>query len=489
MANPGGRPNSGAGAMTDDPPLRAKIPFWHSLSARVLLLTIAFVMLAEVLIYVPSIANFRNGWLRDRLASAQTAALVLEAAPDEALPESLVDMLLKDVGAKSIALKIKGARRLLASEETAPPVEQQYDLRDAGAITSVMESFDTLLFGGSRLIGVTGAAPMGGDFVEIVLDESPLRAAMLRFSVNILLLSLIISAFTAGLVMLALNWLVLRPVTQLTSRIMDFAANPEDATRIIKPQGRSDEIGYAERELAVMQATLNQNLKQKQNLAALGLAVSKINHDLRNMLASAQLVSDRISALPEPAVQRFAPKLISTLGRAIAFCESTLAYGKAQEPPPAPKPLMVRELIDEVFDLFSTAEAVSMVNTCDAALVATVDHDYLFRILLNLCRNSAEALVQLGARGPARDKIEIAAKRVNGQLVLTVSDTGPGIPQALRARLFEAFHGSGRPGGTGLGLAIAADLARGHGGSIKLADSQGGAVFEVTIPDGLKRAA
>ena len=464
-----------------------EIPFWRSLSARLLLLTIAFVMLAEVLIYVPSIANFRNSWLRDRLAAAQTAALVLEAAPDEALPESLVDMLLKDIGAKAIALKIKGARRLLAAEETAPPVAQQYDLREESALTSILASFETLAMGGSRLIGVTGQAPMGGEFVEIVIDEKPLRQAMLRFSGNILLLSLAISGLTAGLVMLALNWLVLRPVKQLTSSIMNFAANPEDATRIIRPGGRGDELGLAERELASMQAALNQSLQQKQHLASLGLAVSKINHDLRNMLASAQLASDRISAVPDPSVQRFAPKLIATLGRAISFCESTLAYGKAQEPPPRPKPLMVKELIDEVFDFSPGEDGILRVNSCPPPLVATLDHDYLFRILMNLCRNAAEALAARDSNQAGPGRVEIVARRAGGDLVFLVSDNGPGIPENLRSSLFEAFKGSGRKGGTGLGLAIAADLARGHGGSIKLLESKFGAVFEVSIPDGLKK--
>ena len=458
-----------------------RIPFWRGLSARVLLLTLAFVMLAEVLIYVPSVANFRDNWLRDRLAAAQTAALVLEAAPEEALPENLVDMLLKDVGAKSIAMKFKGARRLLALEESAPPVEHQYDLRTASALASISASFETLLFGGARMVSVTGDAPMGGDFVEIVLDEKPLRIAMLKFSGNILLLSLVISAMTGALMMFALNWLVLSPVRRLTSNIVTFAAKPEDATRVIKPSDRSDEVGLAERELARMQRSLTQHLQQKEHLASLGLAVSKINHDLRNMLTSAQLISDRISALPEPSVQRFAPKLIATLDRAIAFCESTLAYGKAQEPPPDPKPLMVAEVFDEVEDFLSPGEDVKIAIRAERTLVATVDHDYLFRILVNLCRNSLQAFGRREAPA-ALNIIELNARKENNELIVMVSDNGPGIPAKAREHLFEAFQGSGQPGGTGLGLAISADLARGHGGAIRLVDTPRGASFEITLP-------
>ncbi len=100
---------------------------------------------------------------------------------------------------------------------------------------------------------------------------------------------------------------------------------------MIAASARQDEIGIAERELAAMQRELASMLHQKSHLAALGLAVSKINHDLRNLLASAQLFSDRLSSLADPHVQRFAPKLMRALERAIAFCQSTLSYGRAQE--------------------------------------------------------------------------------------------------------------------------------------------------------------
>ncbi|MGL5139600.1 MAG: sensor histidine kinase, partial [Beijerinckiaceae bacterium] len=252
------------------------------LSSRLLALTIVFVLLAEVLIFVPSIANFRRNWLSDRLAAARIAALVLEAAPEEALPETLVKDLLMSVGAESIALRIKGTRRLLAVNEAPPMVSSMTDLRRMDPAGSVMESFATLFSNGERAIGVIGPAAMDGDFVEIVLREKPLRDAMLAFTRNILALSLFISALTAALVFLTLRRLIVRPVQELTASIMRFADKPEDETRMIRPSGRSDEIGAAEAAVAGMQRTITKQLKQKERLAALGLAVSKINHDLRN---------------------------------------------------------------------------------------------------------------------------------------------------------------------------------------------------------------
>src|SRR5262249_26060636 len=140
-----------------------------------------------------------------------------------------------------------------------------------------------------------GPAPRGGEFVEIVIDESPLREAMLRFSVNILLLSLMISIITAALVYLSLHLLLVRPMRRITANMMAFRSDPENPARVIVASSRQDEVGIAERELAMMQRDLASMLQQKSRLAALGLAVSKINHDLRNLLASAQLFSEGLS--------------------------------------------------------------------------------------------------------------------------------------------------------------------------------------------------
>ena len=277
------------------------------LAARVLALIIVFVMLAEVAIYVPSIANFRNNWLRDRLAAARIAALVLEAAPQDMAPEDLKQELLKSVGAKMIVLKMHDTRRLLAVSDMPPQIDETYDLRAPSTAEGNTAAFRTLAAPPGRNLNAVGNAPMGADFVEITIDETPLRAAMLNYSVNILALSLFISAIVAGLAALALHWMVLRPVRRLTSNLMSFGENPEDVTRIIQPSGARHEIGRAEEALAGMQSALSRELTQKKHLAALGLAVAKINHDLRNMLASAQLFSDRLSAIADPVAQRLAP--------------------------------------------------------------------------------------------------------------------------------------------------------------------------------------
>src|ERR687885_430605 len=98
------------------------------LSGKLLVLTILFVMLAEVLIYVPSVATFRLNWLNDRLSAAYTAALVLDAAPTGMVPESLSKQILDSIGARAVAMKMGTQRRLLAASDMPPAIDQDIDM-------------------------------------------------------------------------------------------------------------------------------------------------------------------------------------------------------------------------------------------------------------------------------------------------------------------------------------------------------------------------
>ena len=465
------------------PPAQARPRF--GLSGKLLLLTVAFVMVAEVLIYVPSVANFRLNWLNDRLAAAHTAALVLDAAPSGMVPESLARQILDSIGARAVAMKMGTQRRLLAVSDMPPRIDHDIDMRSTTWYVAIAQAFQVLFDSGKEVIRVVGPAPMDGEFLEIILDEAPLRNAMLRFSSNILLLSLLISGITATLVFFSLHHLLVRPMRRITENMVDFRAAPENPSRIIAVSRRTDEVGLAERELAAMQRDLASMLHQKSRLAALGLAVSKINHDLRNMLASAQLFSDQLSTLQDPKVQRFAPKLMRALERAIGFCQSTLSYGGAQEAPPDRKQIPLEPLIEEVHETLGLGLDVPIrwIVAVERGLTVDADHDQLFRILVNVARNAMQAMETRDARDPVRDQIRVTGRREGSVVVIEISDTGPGVPEKVRARLFEAFHTSTRAGGAGLGLAIAAELVRAHGGEIRLADGTLGATFHITIPD------
>jgi len=454
------------------------------LSAKLLIATVLCVMLAEVCFYVPSVANFRLNWINNKLSAAYTAALVFEVAPE--VPESLSKQILDSIGARTLALKMGQQRRLLATNEQPSEVLQDVDVRSMMAFHDIREAFDTLFVAkDGDLLRAVGPAPMGAEFVEIVLEEGPLREDMWFYSRNVLLISIAVSTITAALVYFSLHFLFVRPLYRITANMMAFRADPENPATILSPGARPDEIGFVERELAEMQRDLAAMLQHKTRLAALGLAVSKINHDLRNLLASAQLFSDRLARLPDPQVQRFAPKLVRALERAIDFCQSTLSYGRAQEPPPERKPVVLTELVEEVRDTLGLQPDASIgwITAIERGLVVEADRDQLLRVLVNLARNAIQALESRAPNDATRDQIRITGRREGAVVIIEVADTGPGFPAGARAHLFEAFQSSTRTGGSGLGLAIAAELVRAHGGEINLVEGTIGATFRMRIPD------
>jgi signal transduction histidine kinase len=454
------------------------------LAVRLLVLVLGFVMLAEVAIYVPAIVNFRNAWLRDRLAAAYTAALAFEAAPGP-VPDSLAGDVLDSVGARTIVLQLPDSRRLIAAANVPTRVDDTYDLRNWTPLEGFVGAFNTMLGAPDRILRAIGEAPMGGEYVEITMDEGPLRAAMLAFSVRVLLASLLVSLLVAAVVGSALHLMVLAPVRRLTSSLIAFGANPEDPSRIIRPSGASHEIGAAERALAVMQHELLHELQQKKRLAALGLAVAKINHDLRNMLAPAQLLSDRLAGVSDPLARRIAPKLVATIDRAISFCQSTLAYGRAAERPPKPKRVDLRSIVADAADTVSPAGvgAIPIRNEVPRGLEAQVDPEQFFRVFLNLLRNSVEALESAGPQPGREAFVKVRARAKSGSVIIEVVDNGPGLPDRAKEHLFEAFQGSTRAGGSGLGLAIAAELVRAQGGTIRLEEPpEAGACFVIEAP-------
>jgi signal transduction histidine kinase len=456
--------------------------FRFGLSARLLWLTIAFIMLAEILIFVPSVANFRKNWLMERLTAAQIASLAAQAAANNAVPEALSKQLLEKAMVHSLAVR-RGPVRILVLQTAVPGmVSEHFNLEEANWMSLIGDALYAFVAPAGRLIHVIGHPDLSDDTIEIVMTETPLQVAIYKYALNILILSVIISLFTASLVYLALNWFLVRPVTRLTWNIVRFRENPEDASRVIRPSGRSDEIGVAQEELAAMQNELISMLRQKSRLAALGLAVSKVNHDLRNMLSSSQLISDRLSTSADPTVQKFVPKLISSLDRAIALCTETLRYGRADEAAPQRHRFLLKPLIDEVGDGFGLPGQTRIRWIVDAVDELEIDADrgQLYRILTNLVRNAIQVLE--APTEPLRPEIKVIARKENDHILISVCDNGPGVPAKARANLFQAFQGAVRVGGTGLGLAISAELARAHGGELSLDEAASGAIFRLRLP-------
>jgi len=460
------------------------VPLSRGLSTKLLLLTIAFVLFAEIVIFVPSIANFRLRWLEERLmAAAAVSSLLVEVDPKN-LTRVAQDNILMSIGAKAIAVRDGDISRLLTIAEMPAEVDEHVDVANSGMLEATSSALDTLIFGGNRILRVYGDASESGKEFEVIMPDYRLRNAMLKYSLNVAIISLLLSLFTAALVYAAIDRIMIRPIRAMTQSMLSFSQAPDEPGRLIQAGYRTDEIGVAQRELAEMQGRLQKMLGEQKHLADLGLAVSKINHDMRNTLASAQLLSDRLSQVKDPAVQAFAPKLLRAIDRAASYTKGVLAYGRTQEAPPSRRKLRLRQLVDEVFELLGVDPSdVEFVNAVEHAFEIDADAEQLYRVLTNLSRNAVEAMRSERESTMVR-RLTISAEREGSVSRVLVEDTGPGLPAKARENLFTAFKGSARSGGTGLGLAIAQELVRAHSGTLELVESAGGrTVFAVTIPD------
>jgi signal transduction histidine kinase len=450
----------------------------RSLSARLLVLTIAFVLLGEILIYVPSIARFRKVYLDERIAAAHLATLSLEAAGPSGIESVLENELLSHAGVRSVTLREPAPQLMLGK---LPPVEKVFDLRTGSPFALIGEAFATLRHGGDRTIRVIGPSPQRpAVLVDISLSERGLWNAMVNYSWRILTLSIVISLITAVLVYAALQLTIVRPLRRITASVMAFRARPEDPSAALEPSTRRDEIGLVQTELARMQEALRTALAQKTRLAALGAAVSKINHVLRNLLANAMLLSDRLEQSQDPEVRHVAPRLVESMDRAARLCAETLYFARAEVVRPNKTRFALAPLLDEVGEsLLGPGQAgIRWRNEVRAEVMLYADRDQLFRVLVNLGRNAVQAL------GEGGGLISIGAWQAGDHTVVELADTGKGIADAAQNHLFEAFSGSTRPGGTGLGLPIAREIMRAHGGDIALAQTgPEGTVFRLTVPN------
>jgi signal transduction histidine kinase len=448
----------------------------RSLSARLLVLTVFFVMVSEVLIFVPSVARFRMTYFDNHLAAGHLATLALAASPTGKIDEALTNRLLGDVGAHAVILHRGDGMVFMLDSPVAPQPDVTFDLTKGNIPIWIQRSLETLSRSDNRVMRVVGPAPTEpGATVELLLDEAPLRREMWAFGRRILQLSIVISLTSAALVYLSLQWLLVRPMRRITASMTLFREDPEDASRRIVPSGRRDEIGSAERELAMLQETVRQALGQRARLAALGTAVTKINHDLRAILATARLVSDGLATSAAPEVRRVAPRLFEAIDRAVALCTRTLDFSREGAPPFAPTRFALLPLIGEIGPALATGrDDVAVVSEVSADLMVLADRDQLYRVLLNLSQNAVEA----GAK-----QLRFTAAAADGMLVVDVADDGHGLPPRAVENLFRPFFGSARPGGSGLGLAIARELMRAQGGDLVLGETTGsGTVFRLTLP-------
>lgn len=455
----------------------------NSLSGRLVILTTIFVMLAEILIFVPSIARFREDFMLARLERAQIASLALLA--DDMLDPALEAELLRNAEVFNVVLRRDEVRQLMLASELPSPIMGTFDLRDDTAFSLIRDAGRRLMTPENEVIRVIGAPVRdAGLLIEITMETQEMRRAMIDYGFRILVLSAVISVITAFLLFVAMRALLLKPINRVVGHMQRYAEAPEDARRIIEPTAGVTELRDAEVALRMLQTDLTQSLRQKERLAQLGTAVSKVSHDLRNILTSAQLFTDRIEMSEDPIVSRMAPKLVGSITRAVHLCESTLAFGKAEEPSPTLTLLRLHDLVEEVIEseaLAAGKHPLQFANEVPVDMQMRADPEQLFRVISNLIRNARQAITSQGDKGA----ITVSGSEDAASWSVMISDTGPGLPSKAQTHLFTPFQGGATKGGSGLGLTIAADLMRGHGGDLKLVKTDSdGTTFCIRLPKG-----
>jgi len=465
-------------------PLRRRF-FWPGgLSARLLVLTTLFVAFGGLLALPPALAAFEQQWLLERVRAAETVSRFSDIAP-EGVSAGQREQLLKGAGVEWVAVQTKelGLSLVLQGRRT-PQTPYFVDLRDQAPGSWLAAPFQTLFGPEGRSVRVR-AEPrfIQAQFIEVVAPDAELRRELSNYLWRLIVIVVLVAGLAGVLVYLSLNFFLVRPMQRITHAMERFRADPDDPYARVDLSGRRDELGRAEVELDRMQADLRTALNSRARLAALGEAVAKINHDLRNMLTSAQIASERLAALGDPKVSQALPRLERALDRAVKLATDVLTYGKTEEAAPDARPVPLALAVEMAAEEARLSDdGVRLVSQFDPAAQVVADPDQLHRILANLMRNAREAIEQQAGR-TAPGEVAVTVEQLDGVSVLRLADNGPGVPERARERLFQPFAGSTRPGGAGLGLAIARELAQGHGGDLSLAETgPQGSTFELRLP-------
>jgi signal transduction histidine kinase len=463
----------------------------HSLSRRVLILTLVFAALTGIVIYVPTLTQIHDHWFDTRLTAGKIAVLALKTRGSEAVEANIEAALLSQADILTLAVIRDDARYLILSVSNPPSPARFYDRRNLGSGRSVLHTLRTLLGGRSQMARAIAELGEADELVEIVVDLDPLYEHLIHQSFRFLYFFAVVFLLAIAVLYASLHLLLVKPIRRITNSIAQFHRAPERPESIISASPRSDEIGIAERELAAMQSDVHAALRQRGRLAALGSAVARINHDLRNVLATGQLVAERLKENDDPKIRSAAGRLLGIFARSISLCANTLKFSRQESNAPRKVFIPLARMVDEVSEDLPLAgpPAVEFVNKIDRSLYIEADREYLMRILFNLMLNAVQAMQQTDAGGALEIEAAVTGDGEKRRCTIRIDDHGPGLPARVRENLFEPFTGFGRAQGSGLGLAIAQELARAHGGEITLDYSGvGGSSFLVTLPCSLVKA-
>lgn len=441
--------------------------FGDSLSGRVLWLTVLVILTIELTVLLPGLGRLRNDWMWERIHHAELV-IFSAAATGEPVSPQLQDQMLAYSGVYQINYQAPGQQPLVLQRASVParpanfvPIaDQSIGYGTWRAVLRIAAQGDQA----EQVVDIRAPSDMvPGATIEVLADATPLTQELRTDVAHVLTLTVIVALVTGLLVFAVLDRLLVRPMRVITTSIINFREDPEqdEASDLAWLAARpEDDISTAARELKIMQDEMRAALWRNARLAAVGTSVAKISHDLRNILSTALLVADRLQSVNDPTVQRATRTLIPAVERAAQLVTRTVDFAREGPPPITRTAVGLAEVTEEAISVVRPLDPdVRFVNEVPEDLVLPLDRAQIYRVLVNLMKNAAEA----GAK-----TLRLYTERDGALTQLRVSDDGPGLPLRVQDNLFKPFTSSGRYGGTGLGLAIARDLIRAHGGDLVL---------------------
>lgn len=457
------------------------------LSGKLLLMTIGFVMLAELVIFIPSATTFRQDWLNDRAQQAGLLAQALTGVPDYEASEILTKQFMQDTDVIMMSAKRDGMSEFMLGQPPASDTIEMIDLREKRRLPLFRDAFKAFFGGAEGSLRVLATSPVEGqDALELIVPKDKLQWAMRDYAKRIAVLSLAIAVITGLMIYLAMLFMIIRPIEILVTGLADFRQDPEKRRSNLPPSSRKDEIGQLQREFFDMKQGVRASFRQRERLATLGMAVAKINHDLRNVLASASLISDRLASDSDERIAKMGNRLTRSVDRGIKLTSEVLNFSLSGQEEANLDVVRISLLVgeaagDTLGGFGSGARRISFTNKIPSELIVTADKDHTYRIFHNLFRNAAQAMAKI-AEDEALRNLTVEAIPSGDHISILVKDTGPGLPDKAKDNLFKAFASASGRGSTGLGLTISQDLAREQGGDIVLeSTSANGTVFAVSL--------
>jgi len=457
------------------------------LSGKLLLMTIGFVMLAELVIFIPSAATFRQDWLTDRAQQAGLLAQALTGVPDYEASEILTAQFMQDTDVIMMSAKRDGMSEFMLGQPPEIGGVDLIDLREKSRFPLFRDAFRSFFGTAEGSLRVISDSPViGQDALELIVPKAKLQWAMRDYAKRIAVLSLAIAVITGLLIYLAMLFMIIRPIERLASGLADFREDPETRRSNLPPSSRKDEIGQLQREFYDMKQGVRASFKQRERLATLGMAVAKINHDLRNVLASASLISDRLTTEQDDRISKMGARLTRAIDRGIKLTSEVLNFSLSGQDEAELEVVRISLLVGEVAGdtiggFGSGPRRITFTNKIPSEMIVTADKDHTYRIFHNLFRNAAQAMAKMREDEAVRN-LTVEAIPMGDHVSVLVKDTGPGLPDKAKDNLFKAFASASGQGSTGLGLTISQDLAREQGGDIVLeSTSAEGTVFAVCL--------